>query len=192
MQLSERAKLLIPQARIVSFTAWEKKYPQELIAIFQAADDDGRYLNDEDLVQITCLFPTLSVAVQQARLLQEKATELVANTRELVLVKFPQITEPKGELYPPERAEACWRDFWHFLRCITYGIAGQTPDFTSAKGLANMQLLYQELQVPLEPMIYGLKELKTICLKQLKIGEEYLLAAYFDHLIYCLQDFEAS
>ena len=120
MQLSERAKLLIPQASIVSFTAWEKKYPQELIAIFQAADDDGRYLNDEDLVQITCLFPTLSVAVQQARLLQEKATELVANTRELVLVKFPQITEPKGELYPPERAEACWRDFWHFLRCITY------------------------------------------------------------------------
>ncbi|MEY3554098.1 MAG: hypothetical protein RLZZ580_150, partial [Cyanobacteriota bacterium] len=30
--------------------------------------------------------------------------------------------------------------------CITYGIAGQQIPYTSAEGLENMRLLYQELQ----------------------------------------------
>lgn len=192
MQLSERAKQLIPQARIVSFAAWEAKYSQELIVIFQTADDCGRYLSDEDLAQVSRLCPALSVAIQQARLLREKASELVANARENVLVEFPQIIEPQGELYPPERAEACWRDFWHFLRCITYGIAGQTSQFTSDQGLTNMQLLYQELHVPLKPMIYGLQQLKNISLQQFNDGEQPQLALYFDHLINCLKEFEDS
>ena len=188
-QLSERAKQLIPLARIVSFATWKSLYSEEVSQIFQQADDQGRYLSDEDLEQIKGISLDASSSAERARLLREKASEIVAHAREQVLATYPQITQPGGDLYPPERAEACWRDFWHFLRCITYGIAGNNPQFTSKSGLENMRLLYQELLVPLEAMICGLENLKTISLQQFKPEEQWGLTPYFDHLIVALKQF---
>jgi hypothetical protein len=190
MQLSERAKQLIPKARIVSFETWKDDYSEEIIAIFQKADDEGRYLTDEDLETIKNRSQqTVLLSLEQAKFLREKASEIVAEARKKVLEHFPNITQPGGGLYPPERAEACWRDFWHFLRCITYGIAGQKTSFTSQKGIENMQLLYQELRVPLEAMILGLENLKPIILEQLEGEESKNLSPYFDHLIEKMKQF---
>ncbi len=189
-QLSERAKQLIPKARIVSFARWKDLYGDEILQIFQQADDEGRYLNDEDLAQIQALSPHQTLGIERARLLREQADSLVDKAREKVLATIPQITQPGGGLYPPARAEACWRDFWHFLRCITYGIAGHNPEFTSPEGLANMQLLYQELQVPLDAMICGLEQLKVYSLEQFSPEEQQELTPYFDNLIHQLKSFE--
>ncbi|MEM9816615.1 MAG: phycobilisome protein, partial [Cyanobacteria bacterium P01_D01_bin.6] len=87
-----------------------------------------------------------------------------------------------------ERADACWRDFWHFLRCITYGIAGRRTDYTSPDGLHHMQVLYQELQVPLDAMVVGLEGIKQASLKRLGTTSVEL-APYFDHLIIQLKQF---
>ncbi|WZI66402.1 MAG: hypothetical protein HEQ35_28040 [Gloeotrichia echinulata IR180] len=51
-QLSEKVRELIQKARIVSFATWQNTHPTEAIQLFQAADDEGRYLTDEDLQQI--------------------------------------------------------------------------------------------------------------------------------------------
>ena len=189
MQLSERAKQLIPQARIVSFATWKNLYSDEVIAIFQEADNQSRYLTDEDLEQIKNLAPDSSLMLEKARLLREQAPNLVADARKKVLAKFPNITEPGNDLYPSERAEACWRDFWHFIRCITYGIAGNNPQFTSQEGLKNMELLYQELRVPLSAMLCGLEQLKIISLQQFNAEDRDLVGIYFDHLIAGLKQF---
>lgn len=188
-QLTERAKQLIPKSRIVSFAHWQDLYSEKVLQIFQQADDEGRYLTDEDLAQIQALTPNQTLAVERAKLLREQANSLVAQAREQVLITYPQITQPGGGLYPAERAEACWRDFWHFLRCITYGITGNQPEFTSEEGLANMRLLYQELQVPLDAMICGLEHLKTYSLQQFPSEESQELTPYFDHLIHHLKCF---
>ncbi|MBF2018671.1 MAG: phycobilisome protein [Hydrococcus sp. C42_A2020_068] len=190
MQLSERAKQLIPKARIVSFATWKNHYPSEVIAIFQKADDEGRYLTDEDIERIKTLSSETLVSLERAKLLREKATEIVSEARKKVLERFPNITQPGGDLYPPERAEACWRDFWHFLRCISYGIAGQSTAYTSQEGLNNMQLLYQELRVPLEAMVLGLENLKCFSLKQFQGEELENIAPYFDHLIEKMKQFQ--
>ena len=189
MQLSDRAKQLIPQARIVSFTPWKDLYSEEVIAIFQAADDQGRYLSDQDLDMMKKLAPDTASSGEQSRLLREQASDLVAEAREQLLVHFPNITDPGNDLYPKERAEACWRDFWHFLRCITYGITGKNVEFTSQEGLKNMELLYQELRVPLPAMIYGLEQLKIVSLRRLNEAEQDVLELYFDHLITALKQF---
>jgi allophycocyanin-B len=191
MQLSDRARQLIPKARIVSFATWSNDYPAEVIAIFQKADDEGRYLTDEDLEQIKTLSPSLSSSLEKARLLREKATDIVGEARKKLLEQFPNIDRPGGDLYPPERAEACWRDFWHFLRCITYGIAGKTTQFTSQEGLNNMQLLYEELRVPLEAMVFGLENLKFFGLKEFQEQEQEELKPYFNHLIANMKQFQA-
>jgi hypothetical protein len=189
MQLSEKAQQLIPKARIVSFVNWNN-YPNEAIAIFQKADDEGRYLTDENIEHLKSLSLPIESSLEQARLLREKAQEIVSEARKKVLAEFPNITQPEGDLYPPERAEACWRDFWHFLRCITYGIAGQNTAYTSQEGLENMQLLYQELHVPLNAMILGLENLKIFGLKEFEEQEQENLTPYFDHLIEKMKQFQ--
>ncbi|MEG5031641.1 phycobilisome protein [Microcoleus sp. AT3-D2] len=189
MQLSERAKQLIPQARIVSFATWKNLYSDEVIAIFQDADNQSRYLTDEDLERIKNLHPHLSLMLEKARLLREQAPNIVADARKKVLADFRDITEPGNDLYPPERAEACWRDFWQFLRCITYGIAGNNPQFTSQEGLKNMELLYLELRVPVSAMLCGLEQLKKVSLQHFNSEDRDLLSLSFDHLISGLKTF---
>ncbi|MCP2730954.1 phycobilisome protein [Limnofasciculus baicalensis] len=188
-QLSARVKELIAKSRIVSFASWEQSYPKEVIQLFQTADDEGRYLTDEDLEQIGAVSPETASLLNIARFLRDRVSEIVVEAREQVLLTYPDITQPGGGLYPPERAEACWRDFWHFLRCITYGIAGGSTDFTSSEGLQYMNLLYQELQVPLDAMVLGLENLKSASLRRLPENERDRLTPYFDRLINQLRAF---
>ena len=93
----------------------------------------------------------------QGKVIRDHVTDIVSQAREVVLAANPQLIEPGGGLYPPSRAEACWRDFWHFMRCISYGISGQSVDYTSDRGLGYMEKLYQELAVPLYTMVLGLE-----------------------------------
>ena len=188
-QLSEKVRELIQKARIVSFATWQNTHPVEAIQRFQAADDEGRYLTDEDLQQIQQIVPATTALMPVVQLLRDRVGDIVDEARSQVLTTFPTITQPGGGLYPSARADACWRDFWHFLRCITYGIAGQHTDYASPKGLHYMQLLYQELQVPLDAMVVGLEGIKTASLKRVEPEQQASLAPYFDHLIEQLKRF---
>jgi allophycocyanin-B len=186
VQLSERAKELIPKARIVSFAVWSELYPEETIDRLQKADDEGQYLTDEDLAALS------DSGSEIAKILRDRADEIVTASREIVLDRFPGITEPGGDLYPAIRARSCWRDFWHFLRCITYGIAGNCPNFLSDEGLHSMNLLYHELQVPLAAMVVGLEALKTESLRQLEANRSDAVEIYFDRLIDRMKEFKSG
>lgn len=181
--LSEKVQLLTKKARIVSFVTWQDTHPAEALQIFQSADDERQYLTNEDLSQIERLAPGTALLSAIVQHLRNHVTEIVDEARVGVLATFPDITEPGGGLYPELRAEACWRDFWHFLRCITYGIAGQHTDYTSAEGLGYMQQLYQELQVPLDAMVVGLEGIKIASLKRVEPDTQAQLIPYFEHLM---------
>ena len=190
MELSEQVKDLIEKARIVDFSSWRPAHPPESIACFQKADDDRRYLTDDDFECITHLAPKMTSHVPIARLLRDQAAEIVDEARVQLLPQFPGILEPGGRLYPQMRADACWRDFWHFLRCVTYGIAGGRRDYTSQLGMHYMEALYGELQVPIAAMSQGLKELKTASLNRLSESDRAAIGPYFDHLILYLDHFD--
>jgi Phycobilisome protein len=181
-QFSPAVLALIDKARIVSFTTWTESYAPEVLQLLQAADDDRRYLTDADLAAID---PISSAPV--AGFLRDRATEIIDEARVEVLSQFPGITELGGGLYPPERATACWRDFWQFLRCVTYGIAGQRADYTNLIGLDYMNQLYREFQVPLPAMVAGMQALKAASLRRLE--NPAAVAMYFDRLITDLQNF---
>jgi Phycobilisome protein len=189
-ELSNTIKELIIKARIVSFETWKSNHSPAIIDLFQSADDRRGYLTDDELDRIATNSPSSSNLVPIARLLRDSATEIVDDARTQVLTTFPDLTQPGGGLYPAERAEACWRDFWHFLRCVTYGIAGGSVEYTSDVGLHNMDLLYQELHVPLDAMVLGLKELKTASSARVEPDLKPTLAPYFDRLIDKLQGFQ--
>ncbi|EKV01050.1 Phycobilisome protein [Leptolyngbya sp. PCC 7375] len=185
--LSPRVKELIFKARIVSFNGWQDEFGEDAIAQLQTADNERVYLDD-------ALLDTMP-AGPIARHLRDHASAIVDAARAQVLEKFPGITGAGGRLYPAIRAEACWRDFWHFLRCITYGIAAQRPDYTNRMGLSYMEQLYQELQVPLDAMVYGLQSLKTASKDQLATlgitASDRQIDPYFNHLIQALSQFQS-
>ncbi|MBE9043803.1 phycobilisome protein [Pleurocapsales cyanobacterium LEGE 10410] len=186
--LSDQVKELIAKSRIVSFN-WQ--YPSEAMNIFQQADNEGRYLTDKEIAKIQAIVPSLSQGLAQGKLLRDNVAQIVSDARGVVVDTYPGITEPGGSLYPTMRAEACWRDFWHFTRCISYGISGQTVNYTSDRGLAYMEQLYQELQVPLDAMVLGLEQLKVFSLKQFEPAERNDLEPYFDRLIASMRQFSA-
>jgi Phycobilisome protein len=194
MALTPEIQRLIEQARIVSFDTWSDHYPSEFIARFQVADDTKQYLNDDDLAWLGHEFPELMPSARYAQQLRDQAPELIDQARKTVLAQFPGITVPGGGLYPPARADACWRDFWHFLRCITYGIAAQRLDYTRLEGLQAMEALYEALQVPLDAMIVGLNALKTASLQQIspEVNSADSFAPYFDPLIQALRQFKTQ
>jgi Phycobilisome protein len=193
--LTEKAQDLIEKAQIVSFDTW--KHPVESIEIFQAANKDRVYLTDEDCERISMLSPRTSTLMPIAKLLRDRVVDIVDEARSDVLTKFPTITEPGGGLYPAIRAEACWRDFWHYLRPITYAIAAGESKYTSAEGLKYMHLLYQELEVPLDAMAVGLDGLRLASLSRIEASQQFspgeaaptIVAGYFDDLIVSLKSF---
>ena len=188
-QISDKVRELIKKSRIVSFANWQDIYDPQLIEYLQAADDQGRYLTDADLQEMQELEPAIAKYIPTVKILRDQVNEIVNEARAEVLQAFPQITQMGGGLYPSVRADACWRDFWHFLRCITYAIAGQRADYLSESGLQYMNLLYQELQVPLDAMVVGLKGIKTACLSRVESDRRSEIAPYFDCLIEQLKQF---
>jgi Phycobilisome protein len=188
--LSPAVLELIAKARIVSFATWQDSHTSEILQIFQAADDQRLYLTDTELQQMAIGHPAQAPSIAIVTMLREQVVDIVNEARSGVLTAFPEILEPGGGLYPADRADACWRDFWQFLRCITYGIAGQREDYLSADGLHYMNLLYQELQVPLDAMVVGLQGIKSAALRRMDKEQQQLLGVYFDQLIQALSQFQ--
>ncbi|MEL6928722.1 MAG: phycobilisome protein [Cyanobacteria bacterium J06600_6] len=187
--LSDKVKELIAKSKIVSVD-WQD-YPESLVAIFKQADSESRYLTDVDISSIKDIAPNLNDGLNRGRILRDNVNEIVSNARAVVLDANPGINEPGGGLYPPMRAEACWRDFWHFLRCISYGVSGCRLDYLSDRGLGYMEQLYQELEVPLSAMILGLEQLKVFSLRHFDDSQREELESYFDRLTDSMSNFSA-
>ena len=178
------------RAQILGFDAWDSNFSAELIQCFQTANEQGRFLTDEDLALIWGAGTAPQMVTAAIQRLRDQAQDIVSEARTAILTTFPGIAQAGGSLYPEIRSEACWRDLLQFLRCITFGIAGGYTSYTSADGLHYLQLLYQELNVPLEAMLVGLKGLKTASLKRIDSAAHSMISPYFDHLIDQLQQFE--
>ena len=188
--LSETVQALIAQAQIMSFEGWESIHPPDSIARFQAANAAKQFLTDDDLEAIALQSYAPLPLIPCVQVLRDQATDIVAEARERVLRADPTLTQPGGGLFPPSRAEACWRDFWHFLRCISYGMAGGRSDYTCDRGLQAMQQLYQALQVPLPAMLLGLAGLQSASLKRLPPTPPASLQPFFAQLSTQLAQFQ--
>ncbi|MGI0492996.1 phycobilisome protein [Alkalinema pantanalense CENA528] len=187
--LSPIVQELILKAKIMNFQAWFPAHPADSIALFQAADDNHHWLSDEELEAIATAAPKKAQYIPAAKQLRDNAADIVDQARASILQKFPGITEPGGGLYPEMRAEACWRDFQHFLRSISYAIAGNIPDYLSQQGLHFMEALYLELAVPLDAMTAGIDALAEASQPYLDPNDYNKIKPFFQHLSNYLSHF---
>ncbi|KAK1858596.1 hypothetical protein I4F81_001197 [Pyropia yezoensis] len=139
-------------------------------ATASAAQAAGRFLTDDELRAAAASAATAAAAAT----LRDSVDGVIAAARAAVGAAHPGIFDAGGELHPPFRAAACWRDFWHFVRVATYavaagGAAGDGGDggggggggggWTSDAGAAAMADLYAEMAVPLPAMVTGVRAL---------------------------------
>ena len=150
------------------------------------ADQERRQLSQQELAQICSECGTDQTLPER---LQNKADALVETARRHLIRQQPELTAEGGALYPQDRADACWRDCWNFLRVIIYAIAAGQSEFTDPEGMAALRELYALMDVPLEGMTIALDQLQQLTLNETENPTEIaLIHACFAHLQGSLND----
>lgn len=127
--------------------------------LLRQADADKRLLSDEEINELC----RISGADPQALIaLQQKAQNLVDETKTHLLHQHPELVEPGGALYPAHRSDACWRDCYHFLRVSCYAVAVLQPRLCDQEGMANLGRLYALMGVPIDALLMALGELRRL------------------------------
>lgn len=155
--MDEKLRQLTAKAHILGLM-YDQSLPPSIRAIIRQADADARPLSDEEL-GIICVISTVNA--ENLQRLQSKSSLIVASAKSRLLREDPGLVLPGGALYPEARAEACWRDCWHFLRVTIYAVAAGRPAFTQPGGVQGLSDLYRELAVPISSMALAIGFLKT-------------------------------
>ena len=177
---AERLQLLLQKARVLGLRD-DATLPAKSRTCISAADAERRPLSQEELQLVSAAAGTDSTLPD---LLQNQADALVNAAREHLLQQQPFLTSPGGALHPEERAEACWRDCWNFLRVICYAIAAGRCSFTDPSGMEALRELYIMLGVPIDGMIIALRELQHHAMDKASNPEQVTLVEdCFEHLL---------
>ena len=148
---------LAQKARVFGLAESPSLLPQHK-RVLAEADGAKRLLSSAELRDLCEQSGTGAAALEQ---LQDQVEALVDASRKALLGKQPELVQPGGALYPENRAEACWRDCYHFLRVSCYGAACAESRICDPDGMAALGELYALLGVPTDALKLALVELGT-------------------------------
>ena len=153
-QLAAKAQVLgLPQQPNLS---------QSSRQLLQHADQERRLLSSSEIQSLCQHSGVMAAPLEQ---LQGQAQPLVDQARHDLLEAQPHLVKPGGARYPEHRAEACWRDCFHFLRGCGYAVAVAQPKFTNPQGMAALGELYAALGVPVDGLLLALARLQELATK---------------------------
>ena len=154
--------------------------PQATRSILERADQAQRQLSSDEL---TTICQVSGIDVSLADNLIQRSDQLVHQARGHLLETQPLLVQPGGALHPQDRAEACWRDCWNFLRVVTYAVACNHSCFTNPSGMAALRELYRRMNVPIEGLNIALGQLKELALEGVsRSNDRQLISGCFQHL----------
>ena len=172
-------KTLVQTAQVQGLSG-NQDLPQATRRILEGADQAQRQLTNAELARI-CQISGIDQSLPGS--LIQRSDQLVNQAREHLVKTQPHLVQPGGALYPQDRAEACWRDCWNFLRVITYAVACNQSCFTNPSGMAALRELYRRMNVPIEGMNIALDQLKALALEGVsRSNEQQLISDCFQHL----------
>ena len=154
---AEQIKELAQQSKVCGLSG-DRSIPVQLRDLIDEADQHKRLLSDEE-IQLCCGWSGVEAAPLIA--LQGQVSHLVDQSRADLLSEQPELVQPGGKLFPQLRAEACWRDCFHFLRVSIYGSALRRTDVTDSDGMRCLAELYALLDVPVPALLLALDRLRV-------------------------------
>ena len=172
-------KTLVQTAQVQGLSL-NQDLPQTTRRILERADQAQRQLTSDELATI-CQVTGIDQSLPGS--LIQRSDQLVNQARAHLLATQPHLVKPGGALHPQDRAEACWRDCWNFLRVIIYAVACNQYCFTNPSGMAALRELYRRMNVPIEGMNIALAQLKEHALEGIsRSNEQQLISDCFQHL----------
>ena len=172
-------KTLVQTAQVQGLSL-NQDLPQATRSILERADQAQRQLSSDEL---TTICQVSGIDVSLADNLIQRSDQLVNQARSHLIATQPHLVQPGGALHPEDRAEACWRDCWNFLRVITYAVACNQSCFTNPSGMAALRELYRRMNVPIEGMNIALGQLKEKALEGVsRSNDRQLIDDCFQHL----------
>ena len=172
-------KTLVKTAQVQGLSI-NQELPQATRSILERADQAQRQLSSNEL---TTICQVSGIDGSLADNLIQRSDHLVNQARAHLLETQPHLVQPGGALHPEDRAEACWRDCWNFLRVITYAVACNQSCFTNPSGMAALRELYRRMNVPIEGMNIALGQLKEKALEGVsRSNDRQLINDCFQHL----------
>ena len=172
-------KTLVQTAQVQGLSL-NQDLPQATRSILGRADQAQRQLSSDEL---TTICQVSGIDVSLADNLIQRSDQLVNQARAHLIATQPHLVQPGGALHPEDRAEACWRDCWNFLRVITYAVACNQSCFTNPSGMAALRELYRRMNVPIEGMNIALGQLKEKALEGVsRSNDRQLINDCFQHL----------
>ena len=172
-------KTLVQTAQVQGLSL-NQDLPQTTRSILERADQAQRQLSSDEL---TTICQVSGIDVSLADNLIQRSDQLVNQARSHLIATQPHLVQPGGALHPEDRAEACWRDCWNFLRVITYAVACNQSCFTNPSGMAALRELYRRMNVPIEGMNIALGQLKEKALEGVsRSNDRQLINDCFQHL----------
>ena len=172
-------KTLVQTAQVQGLSL-NQDLPQATRSILERADQAQRQLTSEEL---TTICQASGIDVSLADNLIQRSDQLVNQARAHLIATQPHLVQPGGALHPEDRADACWRDCWNFLRVIIYAVACNQSCFTNPSGMAALRELYIRMNVPIEGMNIALGQLKENALEGVsRSNHRQLIRDCFQHL----------
>ena len=172
-------KTLVKTAQVQGLSI-NHELPQATRSILERADQAQRQLSSDELTTI-CRVSGIDGSL--ADNLIHRSDHLVNQARAHLLETQPHLVQPGGALHPEDRADACWRDCWNFLRVIAYAVACNQSCFTNPNGMAALRELYRRMSVPIEGMNIALGQLKEKALEGVsRSNDRQLIRDCFQHL----------
>ena len=172
-------KTLVQTAQVQGLSL-NQDLPQATRSIVERADQAQRQLSSDEL---TTICQVSGIDVSLADNLIQRSDQLVNQARAHLIATQPHLVQPGGALHPEDRAEACWRDCWNFLRVITYAVACNQSCFTNPSGMAALRELYRRMNVPIEGMNIALGQLKEKAMEGVsRSNDRQLITDCFRHL----------
>jgi hypothetical protein len=149
----------LAQAAQVCGLSQRTTVPSEARILVARADAAKRPLSPDEL-KIVCKY--CGTSEHAVRELMAQSSQLVDEARRRLLNQHPHLVLPGGQLYPEQRAEACWRDCQQFLRVITYGVACDCAEITDKDGMNPLLALYKLVDVPVPALLYALTQMRAL------------------------------
>ena len=172
-------KTLVQTAQVQGLSL-NQDLPQATRSILERADQAQRQLSSDEL---TTICQVSGIDVSLADNLIQRSDQLVNQARAHLIETQPDLVQLGGALHPQDRAEACWRDCWNFLRVIIYAVACNQSCFTNPFGMAALRELYRRMNVPIEGMNIALGQLKELALEGVsRSNDRQLISGCFLHL----------
>nr|QUE28778.1 ApcB [Porphyropsis coccinea] len=132
-----------------------------ITSVINAADVQGKYLDDSSVEKLKSYFKTGELRVRAAATIAANASTIIKESVAKSLL-YSDITRPGGNMYTTRRYAACIRDLDYYLRYATYGMLAGDPSILDERVLNGLKETYNSLGVPIGATIQAVQAMKEV------------------------------